>query len=143
MRRYELRALRRALRRPARTLLKFEPVSSDRRRVRGQVRASDTKTWTAADHKHAFTITREFDADVSTSVGESRPFFVVHVSQLDGSYRRGGLAKGVGPELRQAIGGADEYASPRIPKLNDPVASYSTPTAVAMSPLSAKDPFKK
>ena len=54
----------------------------------GQVRASDTKTWTAADHKHAFTITREFDADVSTSVGESRPFFVVHVSQLDGSYRR-------------------------------------------------------
>jgi hypothetical protein len=29
MRRYELRALRRALRRPARTLLKFDPVPSD------------------------------------------------------------------------------------------------------------------
>ena len=91
-------ALRRALRRPARTLLKFEPVSSVsrsptrgsadrrssvRRPVLGQVRASGTKTWTAADHKHAFTITREFDADVSPD-----PFFVVHVSQSDGSYRR-------------------------------------------------------
>ena len=61
-------ALRRALRRPARTLLKFEPTSEDQ--------------WGSADHKHAFTITREFDAGASTS------FFVVHVSQLDGSYRR-------------------------------------------------------
>ena len=94
-------ALRRALRRPARTLLKFEPVSASVSRspargsadrgssVRRHVWASDTKTRSAADHKHAFTITRESDADVSTSAGEGRPFFMVHVSQLDGSYRLG------------------------------------------------------
>jgi hypothetical protein len=47
--------------------LKFEPVLGDQ--------------WTAADHKHAFTITRE--------TGESLdPVFVAHVSQLDGSCRR-------------------------------------------------------
>ena len=62
-------ALRRALRRPARTLLKFEPTAEDQ--------------WGSTDHKHAFTITREFGADVGPD-----PFFVVHVSQLDGSYRR-------------------------------------------------------
>jgi hypothetical protein len=53
-----------------------------------------------------------------------------------------GLAKGIGSELKQAIGGA-EYASPRFPKLNDPVAAYSTPSAIITSPLAAKDPFKK
>ena len=62
-------ALRRALRRPARTLLKFEPTAEDQ--------------WGSTDHKHAFTITREFGADVGPN-----PLFVVHVSQLDGSYRR-------------------------------------------------------
>jgi hypothetical protein len=60
--------------------LKFEPsVVEDQGSVR---------VWSAADHKHAFTITREFavagpDGNVSPD-----PFFVVHVSQLDGSYRR-------------------------------------------------------
>jgi hypothetical protein len=38
--------------------------------------------WAAADHKHAFTITREHNVEVSPD-----SFFVVHVSQLDGSYR--------------------------------------------------------
>jgi hypothetical protein len=48
-------ALRRALHRPARTLLKFEPVPStdrgsvDRRRVRGQV-GGQVRVWSAADH---------------------------------------------------------------------------------------------
>jgi hypothetical protein len=41
--------------------------------------------WAATDHKHAFTITREFGADAGPAPD---PFFVVHVSQLDGSYRR-------------------------------------------------------
>ena len=39
--------------------------------------------WEAADHKHAFTITREFDADVSSDL-----FFVARVSWLDGSHQR-------------------------------------------------------
>jgi hypothetical protein len=66
-------ALRRALRRPARTLLKFEPTSE------GQ--------WGSADHKHAFTITHIFDGAEGANISPD-PFFVVHVSQLDGSYRR-------------------------------------------------------
>jgi hypothetical protein len=65
--------------------LKFEPVSADE----DPVQSSDTKTraetWSAADHKHAFTITREFDG---AEGAEGGLFFVVHVSQLDGSYRR-------------------------------------------------------
>jgi hypothetical protein len=51
--------------------LKFEPMGEDQ--------------WGSTDHKHAFTITREFGADVGP---DPDPFFVVHVSQLDGSYRR-------------------------------------------------------
>jgi hypothetical protein len=39
--------------------------------------------WSARDHKHAFTITREHNVAVSPD-----PFFVVHTCQLDGSYRR-------------------------------------------------------
>jgi hypothetical protein len=54
--------------------LKFEPVSSDEDTV---------QEWKAADHKHAFTITREHNVEVS-----SDPFFVVHTCQLDGSCRR-------------------------------------------------------
>jgi hypothetical protein len=50
-------------------LLKFEPAAEDQ--------------WSAADHKHAFTITREHD-----DASQPDPFFVVHTSQLDGSYRR-------------------------------------------------------
>ena len=61
----------RGCRMPARTLLKFEPVLGDP----GSLPAPDTKVWTAADHKHAFTITREGKA----------PVFVVRVSWLDGS----------------------------------------------------------
>jgi hypothetical protein len=64
--------------------LKFEPVSSaDQEPVRGQVQESLVQVWSAADHKHAFTITREHNVDVSPD-----PFFVVHTCQLDGSYRR-------------------------------------------------------
>jgi hypothetical protein len=62
--------------------LKFEPqsepVSSDQEPVREQARV-----WSARDHKHAFTITREHNVKVSPD-----PFFVVHTCQLDGSYRR-------------------------------------------------------
>jgi hypothetical protein len=38
--------------------------------------------WEAADHKHAFTITREFNTDVSPD-----PFFVAQASWLDGSHQ--------------------------------------------------------
>jgi hypothetical protein len=40
-------------------------------------------SWEAADHKHAFTITREHNVEVSPD-----PFFVAQVSWLDGSHRR-------------------------------------------------------
>jgi hypothetical protein len=54
------------------------------------------------------------------------------------SMAMGGLARGVSSKLGQAIGAG----TGEIPKF-DPVASYSTPSAVAMSPLAAKDPFKQ
>ena len=58
----------RGCRMPARTLLDFKLVPVDQ--------GSSAQVWAAADHKHAFTITRE---------GNS---FVAHVSWLDGSQRR-------------------------------------------------------
>jgi hypothetical protein len=62
--------------------LKFEPtMSADK----DPVQASDTTTWSAADHKHAFTITREFNG---AEGAEGGPFFVAQVSWLDGSHRR-------------------------------------------------------
>ena len=68
-------ALRRALRRPARTLLKFEPVAAEDRRGSDPV-------WAAADHKFAFTITRERNVEVSPD-----PFFVARATCLDGSHQ--------------------------------------------------------
>jgi hypothetical protein len=45
--------------------------------------------WEAADHKHAFTITREFDAKPPTTREVSPdPFFVARVRWLDRSHRR-------------------------------------------------------
>jgi hypothetical protein len=63
--------------------LKFEPsMSADQE----PVQASDTTTWSAADHKFAFTITRE--ATITRERSSASFCFVVHVSQLDGSHRR-------------------------------------------------------
>jgi hypothetical protein len=58
--------------------LHFEPVAVDQGLEAGLARA-----WEAADHKHAFTITREFDTDGSLDL-----FFVARVSWLDGSHQR-------------------------------------------------------
>ena len=70
-----------ALKKPVRAPLKFERVVADR---------SDP-VWAAADHKFAFTITRERNVDASPSAGESAgesPVFVARASCLDGSHRR-------------------------------------------------------
>jgi hypothetical protein len=50
--------------------------------------APDTKAWTAADHKHAFTITREASTHEGTVTNGGVPVFVVQVSWLDGSQQR-------------------------------------------------------
>ena len=71
-----MRHIHRAWRNPALPLLQFAPMA-------GLEAGHVAVAWEAADHKHAFTITREFDADVS-----SDPFFVAQVSWLDGSHRR-------------------------------------------------------
>jgi len=49
------------------------------------VQTPDTKTWAAADHKFAFTITRERRRNGPTG---SASVFVARVSCLDGSYQR-------------------------------------------------------
>jgi hypothetical protein len=55
----------------------------------------------------------------------------------------GAATKGVGSEIGSQAAGMAGTTSPRyVPKL-DPVASYSTPTALITAPLSGKDPFKK
>jgi hypothetical protein len=72
-----MRRIRRALRRPTLPLLQFVLVPVDRGLAQGPARV-----WSAADHKHAFTITCELNG-----TGLS-PFFVAHVSWLNGSQRR-------------------------------------------------------
>ena len=64
----------RGWRMPARTLLKFEPVLGDQ--------------WTAADHKHVFTITREASTHEGTVTNGGVPVPVAQVSWLDGSQQR-------------------------------------------------------
>ena len=71
-----MRHIHRAWRNPALPLLQFAPMA-------GLEAGHVAVAWEAADHKHAFTITREFDADVS-----SDPFFVARVSWLDRSHQR-------------------------------------------------------
>ena len=75
--------VRRAWRNPALSLLQFVPVGVDQGLEVGPEAGHVIVAWEAADHKHAFTITREFDADVS-----SDPFFVARVSWLDRSHQR-------------------------------------------------------
>jgi hypothetical protein len=73
--------------------------------------------------------------EISTTIGMMTP---VAGSPWRAAFGWGGLAKGVGSGLKQPVSGVEHP----IPKF-DPVAAYSTPSAVAMSPLAAKDPFKK
>jgi hypothetical protein len=56
------------MKKPVRSTLKFEPAVSSADQGTGQV-------WAAADHKFAFTITREHDG------------YVAHACRLDGSKR--------------------------------------------------------
>jgi hypothetical protein len=43
--------------------------------------------WAAADHKFAFSITREFNVREDNTFVIQAPFFVAHASRLDGSKR--------------------------------------------------------
>jgi hypothetical protein len=65
-------------------ILKFKPVSPADLGLIVPTDQALGQAWKAADNKHAFTITRECDSDDANL----DPFFTVHVSQSDGSYRR-------------------------------------------------------
>jgi hypothetical protein len=73
--RRDLKAHAGAVKKPSRNLLAFKPVSAGRGSAN---RGSLTQEWTAADHKFAFSITREHNVDVSPDL-----FFVARVCRLE------------------------------------------------------------
>jgi hypothetical protein len=89
-----MRHVHRAWRNPALPLLQFAPMAVAQGLEPGLEPGLEAGpdvgvVWEAADHKHAFTITREFDARSPTTREVSPdPFFVAQVSWLDGSHRR-------------------------------------------------------